>query len=79
MIFTPKIFTEYSTLSPGPSMTVKTYIIRNSLHLLPEVFYFQNKNAVWEVCATKSNYKAIRASIMLCSSIPNIMGHTKIN
>ena len=50
---------------------------RKSLCLFTEVLYVKNKTDVRQLGAAKSESKAIRAGIILWSSIPKRKGHKK--
>ena len=79
MFSTPYIFTYKSPISPGTSMTVKNPSTIKSLHLFTEVLDVKRKTSVLWVGAAKSKRKAIISGSMLCSILPNRIGHTKIN
>ena len=79
MVSTPDIFIYNCPISPGPPMIVKKFSERKSLRLSTKVLGVKKKTSVcWEV-SDKSKRKAIRAGIMLWSSIPKSKVHTRIN
>ena len=79
MVSTPDRFTDYSPMSPGPSVTVKNPNSRKLLHLFTKLSDTKNKYYVRQVGASKSKRKAIISFSMLYSSIPKSRRHTKIN
>ena len=72
MLSTPEGFTDNSPMLTGPSVTVKNSSARKSLRQLTELLYVKNKTAVRQLCADKSNRKALISGSMLWSSIPNM-------
>ena len=76
---TREIFTEISTMSPGPFLTIRNISERKSLHQFTEVLDDKKKNAFQRVGFTKSGCKAIIAGSILWSIITKKIGHTKIN
>ena len=72
MLSTPEGFTDNSPMLTGPSVTVKNSSARKSLRQFTELLYVKNKTAVRQLCADKSNRKALISGSMLWSSIPNM-------
>ena len=66
-------------MSPSQSITVKNPIAKILLHHFLDTLEVKPKTDVRMFCATKSNLKAIRDVIMLCSVIPKQRINTKIN
>ena len=60
-------------------MPVKQPSASKSLRQFSETLNVKPKTAFRRLCAAKSKRKAIMAGGMLCSSIPEQRGHTKIN
>ena len=79
MVSTPKRFTYNSPIPIGTSMIVKKCSAIKSLRLFTEVLDVKKKTPVYRVGDTESKRKAIIVVSMLCSSIKNRKGHTKIN
>ena len=79
MVYTPDIFTNNSTMSPGPYVTTRKPSARKPLRLFTEVLDIKKKTSFRQVCAAKPNHKSIRAGNMLWSSIPTRKGQTKTN
>ena len=66
-------------MSPSQYMAVKKSSARKSLPQCLDTLEFKPNTYVHKVCDTKSKCKAIRAGIMLWSSIPNRRGYSKID
>ena len=79
MVSTPDKFTDKFPMSPGPSVAVRNHSARKSLRLFSKVLGVKNKTVVLNVGDSKSKCKEIRPGSMLCLSITNRTGHTKIN
>ena len=65
MVSTPERFIDNSPMSPGPTMVVKKFSARKSLHIFSKFLDVKKKTAARQVGAAKSNRKSIRAGSML--------------
>ena len=79
MVSSPEGFTDNITMSPGPSVTVKTPSAKKPIRLFTEAWYVKKDNSVRRVGDAKSKFKAIRAGSTLWSIIPKRRVNIKIN
>ena len=79
MVYSTERFTDNIPMSPGTPVTLRKPSARKPLYLFTEVLYVKKKTDIRKLGAAKSELKAIIGGIMVWSSIPKRIGHTKIN
>ena len=79
MVSTTEVFADIITISSVAYVPLKKTNVSKSLCQISETLDVNPKTTVRWLSYAESNHKAIRAGSMLCSSILNWNGHTKIN
>ena len=65
MVYTTERFTDYSPMSPGPSVPVKKTNAKKLLRQYSETLYVKPKTVSRRLCAAKSKLKSIIAGSLL--------------
>ena len=77
MVSTTEGFTDKSTISSDPSVTVKNSSARKSLHQFSEYLNVKHRNAVCRLDVGNKKRKAVRTCNALCPNTTKNRGHKR--